>query len=133
MQNNKELDILELIGKILWIFRRTWFWLTLVLVAVMALAGMYVKRTYVAVYSDKATFAVTREQNGESNYQYNKEATDELAVAFSSIVSSDVMMDAMCKDLEVEFCQPPYLHSESELRICSQLFPVVVMQRKLAK
>ena len=93
--NNKEIDLLEMLNKALIIFRRTWFLLILLLAITVTAAGAYVKFSYVAVYYDKVTFAVTREQNGESNYQYNKEATDELAVSFSSIVSSDVMRDAM--------------------------------------
>ena len=101
--NNKEIDLLEMLNKALIIFRRTWILLILLLAITETAAGAYVKFSYVAVYYDKVTFAVTREQNGESSYQYNKEATDELAVSFSSIVSSDVMKDAMCHDLGVEF------------------------------
>ena len=83
--NAKEIDLMEMIGKGIFIIRRTWFICFLVLILAVGASGTYVRRTYVPQYETKATFAVSREMNGEKNYQYNKEATDELAVSFSSI------------------------------------------------
>ena len=60
--NNKEIDLLEILNKALIVFRRTWFLLILLLAITVGAAGVYVKFSYVAVYYDKVTFSVTREQ-----------------------------------------------------------------------
>ena len=101
--NGQEIDLLEMIGKALFILRRTWFICFLVLIIGVGASGAYVNHTYVPTYETKATFAVSREMNGEKSFQYNKEATDELAVSFSSIITSDVMKDAMSNDLGMEY------------------------------
>ena len=104
--SGQEIDLLEMINKGIFILRRTWFVCFLILLISVGASGAYVKHTYVPMYEAKATFAVTREMNGEKSYQYNKEATDEVAVSFSSIITSDVMKDAMCSDLDMEYLPP---------------------------
>ena len=103
MQNHEnEIDLLELFNKLIFVLRRTKYIFILVFILSMTACVKYVEHTYVPFYESQVTFAVSRELNGETTYQYNKKATDELATSFSSIVSSDVMKDAMLKDLGMD-------------------------------
>ena len=91
--SGQEIDLLEMINKGIFILRRTWFVCFLILLISVSASGAYVKHTYVPMYEAKATFAVTREMNGEKSYQYNKEATDEECIQACKLACADEFIE----------------------------------------
>ena len=57
-------------------------------------------QNYSPVYESKVTFSVIKEYNGNSNFTYNKEATDRLSSSFLTIIQSDLMISTICEDLQ---------------------------------
>lgn len=98
-ENEMMIDLSELFDRILHLLLRTWKIGVLFLVLAVAASVAYVHVTYKPIYETKMSFAVSRELNGEKTYQYNKNAADELATSFESILHSDVMMEAMQAEL----------------------------------
>lgn len=100
--NEMTIDLAEVAGKMLRAVLKTWkIALPVLFLAALATAAV-AALTYTPLYEAKTTFAVTKEMNGEENYLYNKDATDELSVSFESILYSDVMQGAMCDELGTE-------------------------------
>lgn len=99
MEQN-EIDLLELLNKAFRMVMGTWKILLPVLVAATVASTVYAKVTYKPLYESKTSFAVSKELNGEKNYQYNANAADELSTSFESLLYSDVMVDALCADIE---------------------------------
>ena len=103
MEDNEiTIDLYDLFRKVFQFVIRTWKIAVPVLILTAAGAAAYIYMTYTPMYESKATFAVTKEMNGEENYLYNKDAADELSVSFESILYSDVMQDAMKADLGID-------------------------------
>ena len=98
-ENEMTLDLYDLAGKMLRAFWRSWKAALCVFLAAALGTAVFTGFTYSPVYEAKTTFAVSKEMNGEENYLYNKDATDELSVSFESILYSDIMQDALCAQL----------------------------------
>lgn len=97
--NEMTIDLYGLAGKMVRGFLKTWKAALAVLLLAGTATSVFTGLTYRPIYESKTTFAVSREMNGEENYLYNKDATDELSVSFESILYSDIMQDAMCAEL----------------------------------
>lgn len=101
MQQNDEMeiDLIELFNKAFRMILGTWKIILPILIAAAIAAAVYVKISYEPYYETRTSFAVSKEMNGESNYQYNANAADELSTSFESLLYSDVMVNALCSDL----------------------------------
>ena len=96
MEHNYDtIDLYDLVRKIFQFLLRTWKAALPVLLLTACGTAAFIRLSYTPLYESRATFAVTKEMNGEENYLYNKDAADELSVSFESILYSDVMQDAM--------------------------------------
>lgn len=103
MEHNYDtIDLYDLVRKIFQFLLRTWKAALPVLLLTACGTAAFIRLSYTPLYESRATFAVTKEMNGEENYLYNKDAADELSVSFESILYSDVMQDAMKADLGTE-------------------------------
>lgn len=56
---------------------------------------------YQPLYESKLTFAVVKDRNGTNSFSYNQEATEKLVSSFHSLLSSNVLSNAICQDLGV--------------------------------
>lgn len=94
------IDLNEIINKMFQAIRKSWKIFLLFFLVVQVAAAAYVKFTYRPEYGAEVTFAVSKELNGEKNYEYNRKATDELETSFTSIVNSDIMQNEMLDHLK---------------------------------
>lgn len=101
-RNEMGIDLIELFNKGLRMVIGTWKIILPVLIAATAVSAVYVRLTYEPVYESKTSFAVSKELNGETTYQYNTNAADDLSTSFQSLLYSDVMVDALCADIGTE-------------------------------
>ena len=101
MDDTNKIDIMVIVYKVLSGIQKTWkFGILLVLLC----AGLFVGNAYwryTPLYSSKVTFSVIKNYNGQSSFTYNKTATDKLANSFLTILESDLMVSAICQDLQV--------------------------------
>lgn len=111
MDDANKIDIMAIVYKALSGIRKTWKLCTLMIVLC---AGVFVGnayRKYTPMYSSKVTFSVIKNFNGQSSFTYNKTATDKLASSFLTILESDLMVNAICQDLNVPVV-PATFHTE---------------------
>ena len=101
MENTNKIDLIEWIQKAFHVVHKTWKALILLVAfCSMVFIGRAVLN-YSPVYESKVTFSVIKEYNGNSNFTYNKEATDRLSSSFLTIIQSDLMISTICEDLQV--------------------------------
>lgn len=101
MENTNKIDLIEWIQKAFHVVHKTWKALILLVAfCSMVFIGRAVLN-YSPVYESKVTFSVIKEYNGNSNFSYNKEATDRLSSSFLTIIQSDLMISTICEDLQV--------------------------------
>lgn len=98
-RNEMEIDLIELFNKALRMMLGSWKILAAVLILLTIVSTVYARVTYEPSYESRTSFAVSKELNGEKNYQYNINAADELSTSFESLLYSDVMMDELCSDI----------------------------------
>lgn len=97
--NEMEIDLIELINKVFRAILASWKIVTPVLLFVTIVSAVYARITYDPVYESRTSFVVSKELNGEKNFQYNINAADELSSSFESLLYSDVMTEALCSDI----------------------------------
>lgn len=101
MENDNKIDLIAWIQKGIHILHKTW---KVMLVLVLLGSLFEIARAvilYRPLYESKMTFSVVKEYNGTSNFTYNKSATDKLSASFLTIIQSDLMVEAICEDLNV--------------------------------
>lgn len=101
-ENYDTLDQLAVIGDFLRVIPRMWVWFLILVIGFGGFFYIRAYRNYVPVYTAEATFTINirREQsiNG-SNAYYDNEATAQLALTFPRILTGDVLLRRVEKDL----------------------------------
>lgn len=101
MDDMNKIDIMSFVYKVLSGIQKTWKLCIILVILCTALYTGNAYRKYTPVYSSKVTFSVIKDFNGMSSFTYNKTATDKLATSFLTILNSDLMVNAICQDLNV--------------------------------
>ncbi len=101
MENDNKIDLILWIQKTFHVFHKTWKVLLFLIMFFCAFMTIQAVIRFDPVYESKITFSVVKEYDGNSNFTYNKDATDKLSASFLTIIQSDLMVDAICEDLQV--------------------------------
>lgn len=103
MNDENKIDLMLYIQRILLSLKRTWkLGIILILLScIIQIFGTWYH--YRPMYESKVTFSVIKEYNGSSSFTYNKEATERLAGSFLTIIESDLMVNAICQDMKVDY------------------------------
>lgn len=103
-----EIDLVVLLVGMLKKFKRLW-WVILLLTVLFALAlGEYKAQSYVPIYRASATFAVNRRllaSTGNDSYGYSYEygTVSQLTDTFPYIISSDLLMNIVAKQMGTDY------------------------------
>lgn len=103
MNDENKIDLISVIYRLISAVFKTWK-IGLVLVIVCCLWKVpSLWKSAPAMYETKVTFSVIKDYNGTSSFTYNKAATDKLANSFLTIINSDLMVNAICQDMNVSY------------------------------
>lgn len=103
MEDKELIDINELLKKAFAALLRSWKTGLLLILLGMGIMGYRTYRNYRPMFRSQVTFVVSREINGEKSFFYNKKATENLAVSVQSLLNSDLMTEAICEELQMDY------------------------------
>lgn len=101
MNDENKIDIMSYIYKMISGIHKTWVIGLVIMIFFASLNIPNLWKKQVPTYSSKVTFSVIKDYNGTSSFSYNKTATENLALSFLTIINSDLMVNAICQDLNV--------------------------------
>lgn len=95
----EKIDLIKILQQLKKTIKKT-FWIGIILtIGLCGLQGARKYFKYQPIYQSKLTFSIVKDRNGTNSFTYNQEATEKLVSSFYSLLSSNVLTNAICQDL----------------------------------